>query len=220
MKKPLVIRERLFKYKKDALLYYKNILNSYEFNESLSDEHYEDLINLYNIEYNEKPEEEVIDREYFPFERNHFGTELDVFSKEEKRYIKCPISKVQVVKFENAKKFSKELLIFKNERYYCIIDGNFIFGDFIEAFITVRNMNVKELTISTSSLSEVNVYSLHNLLKMNYVESLNLIVSDQFFSYEKDNLIPFIYENLDFENRFQLSVCANRASSTKCSLKK
>ena len=83
MKKPLVIGERLFKYKKDALLYYKNILNSYEFNESLSDEHYEDLINLYNIEHNEKPEEEVIDRRYFPFERNHFGTEIDVFSKKE-----------------------------------------------------------------------------------------------------------------------------------------
>jgi hypothetical protein len=211
MKKPLVIGQRLFKYKKDALLYYKNILNSYEFDESLSDVHCEDLINLYNIDHDEKSEEEVIDRRYFQFDRNHFGTELDVFSIEEKRHIKCPISKVQFVKFENAKKLSKELLIFKNERYYCIIDGDFIFGDFIEAFITVRNMDVKELTISTSSLSEENVYSLHNLLKMNYVESLNLIVSDQFFSYEKDNLIPFIYENLDFDNRFQLSVCANRS---------
>jgi len=211
MKKPLVIGERLFKYKKDALLYYKNILNSYEFNESLSDEHYEDLINVYNIEHDEKPEGEVIDRRFFRFDRNHFGPELDVISNKEKRHIKCPISKVRFVKFENAKKLSKELLVFKKERYYCIVDGDFIFGDFIEAFITVRNMDVKELTISTSSLSRENVYSLFNLLKLNYVESLNLIVSDQFFSYEKDNLIPFIYENLDFDNRFQLSVCANRS---------
>jgi len=46
MRKPLKIGEKEFKYKKDALLYYKKILNSYDFGEILIDEHYDDIINL------------------------------------------------------------------------------------------------------------------------------------------------------------------------------
>ena len=69
---------------------------------------------------------------------------------------------------------------------------------------------VKSLTISTLSLSQNNVDSLYNLLDGGFVEQLNLIVSDHFFSYERENLVEYIYQRLDIDNKFQLSVCNNK----------
>jgi hypothetical protein len=59
MKKMIKIGKREFKFKKDALNYYKEILNSYNFGEILSDKHYKDIIELlnYDISYtNDHPE--------------------------------------------------------------------------------------------------------------------------------------------------------------------
>lgn len=44
------IGDREFKFKKDALSYYREILNSYEFGELLSDNHYNDIIDLLNYD--------------------------------------------------------------------------------------------------------------------------------------------------------------------------
>ena len=49
MKKPIIIGENKFKYKKDAVTYYRAILNSYQFGESLTDEDYHKLFDL--LEY-------------------------------------------------------------------------------------------------------------------------------------------------------------------------
>lgn len=46
MRKPIKIGEHVFPYKKDAISYYRTILNSYDFGESLSDEHFSDLLDL------------------------------------------------------------------------------------------------------------------------------------------------------------------------------
>ncbi|MBN1989923.1 MAG: DUF3223 domain-containing protein [Bacteroidales bacterium] len=46
----LKIGEREFKFKKDALNYYKEILNSYDFGEMLKDDHYNDIIDLLNYD--------------------------------------------------------------------------------------------------------------------------------------------------------------------------
>ncbi len=51
MKTPTIIGNKVFKHKKDALNYYKNILNFYKFGEYLSDEHYDDLSDL--IDYDD-----------------------------------------------------------------------------------------------------------------------------------------------------------------------
>jgi len=52
MKNPIKIGEQTFKYKKDALTFYKSILNTYDFAESLSDEDFNSVIDLlfYNTE--------------------------------------------------------------------------------------------------------------------------------------------------------------------------
>ena len=111
------------------------------------------------------------------------------------------------VKYRHAEKMAKEIgLIKKGERRFCIIDGSFIFGDFIEAWIVENRIKVKELTISTLSMSDENIDSLANLIHCDDVEELNLIVSDYFYSHERHNLIPYIYQELDIKNNFQLAV--------------
>ena len=69
MKSPITIGDKVYKYKKDALAHYKNILNSYGFGQSLNDADFEDLMAL--LEYNdsfyaeeEEKEEEEVAQEY------------------------------------------------------------------------------------------------------------------------------------------------------------
>ena len=45
------IGDKEFKFKKDALNYYKSILNSYNFEDSLSDHHFNDLIDLIDYDF-------------------------------------------------------------------------------------------------------------------------------------------------------------------------
>ncbi len=50
MREPIIIGNKSYKYKKDALLYYQNILNSYDFGDNVSDEHLDELIDLLNYD--------------------------------------------------------------------------------------------------------------------------------------------------------------------------
>ena len=152
----------------------------------------------------------------FDFNLEDFSNiEIDIsFGDNNQRYICPPKSRLKSIKYRNASKLSKDISLSQNERYYCIIDGTFIFGDFIEAFIVDRDLRVKELTISTLSLSQENIDSLANLLNGGYLDKLNLIVSDYFYSHERNNLIKYAYETLDINNKFQLAVCRSHTKIT------
>ena len=65
MKNPLKIGEKTFKYKKDALTFYKSILNSYNFGKSLSDEDFESVLDLlfYDRDTNEDEKKENLNDE-------------------------------------------------------------------------------------------------------------------------------------------------------------
>jgi hypothetical protein len=76
MRKLLLIGDNVFSTKKEALSYYKVILNSYHFGESLSDEHYYDVFDL--IQYAESFEEECSD-----FESNLEGDDMGTQNEEE-----------------------------------------------------------------------------------------------------------------------------------------
>ncbi len=134
------------------------------------------------------------------------------------RYIKSKVAKeipASKLKYSNALKLAKKIKIDKGIRYDVVVAGNFIFGDFIEAFITTNNAKCLQLTISTLSLDQNNVDSLVNLMTGNYVDQLNLIISDYFYAHERGSLIPYIYDNLDKEDRFQL---ASASSHTKITM--
>lgn len=134
------------------------------------------------------------------------------------RYIKSKVAKdipAHKLKYRNAIKLANNIKIEEGIRYDCIVAGNFIFGDFIEAFITHNNAKCLQLTISTLSLDQNNVDSLVNLMTGNYVDNLNLIISDYFYAHERGSLIPYIYDKLDIDNRFQL---ASASSHTKITM--
>ena len=93
------------------------------------------------------------------------------------------------------------------------MSGNFIAGDFLEALVVKHNWHIKELTVSTLSMHQGNVDSLVNLVEGNFVDKLNLIVSDYFFAHERRGLVPYIYEQLDKKDIFQFA-----AAGTHCKI--
>lgn len=153
----------------------------------------------------------------FDFDLGGFGT-ADSFTNIENRY-KLPRvhSKVKsaAVKYDNAEKFiddfSKEILA--GNRVHLVMSGNFIFGDIFEALAVKENILFDDLTISTLSISKDNVDSFHNLIAGDYCHSLNLIVSDYFWSHNRQNA-PYIYNKLDINNMFQLAVAGTHTKIT------
>ncbi len=115
--------------------------------------------------------------------------------------------KSKYIKYDNAVKLAKKINL--SERTNCILSGNFIFGDFIEALAVEKNMHIERLVISTLSISQENVDSLKNLLVGDYVDRLDLLVSSYFWSHERWKLVPYIFKELDIDNKFQLAVSAN-----------
>jgi hypothetical protein len=127
-------------------------------------------------------------------------------SFEKTRYAKPPKTRIKNLKFEYAEELAEKLKIEKDCRYFCILSGNFILGDIYEAIATKQIIQYEKLTISTLSMSHDNVDSLKNLLMFNYCKKLDLIVSDYFYAHERNDIIKYIYQELDIDNRFQLAV--------------
>lgn len=129
-------------------------------------------------------------------------------NKPDSRYVKpriCRDVPANRLRFKNAVDLAKEINFNQHSRYYVIVDGTFIFGDFIEAFLTTYDIKAIKMTISTLSVSPDNICSLSNLMEKGYIENLNIIVSDYFYQHERKKMIPFFYEKCDINNRFQLA---------------
>jgi len=132
------------------------------------------------------------------------------------RYFSPPKQKEipeRLLKYRFAEELAASVVPQKGMRAFVVLDGSFVAGDFFEAWIVQHNIHVKKMTVSTLSMSENNVDSLANLLNAGYVDELDLIVSDYFYSHERRNLVPYLYKELDKDNRFQLA-----AASTHCKL--
>lgn len=132
------------------------------------------------------------------------------------RYIKPPKCKEipeRFLKYEFAVDLARGIAPEFGMRVFAMLDGKFIAGDFIEAFFVHHNLHARRMVISTLSMSENNVDSLANLVTGEYVDALDLVVSDYFFSHERRNLVPYIYQELDKNDKFQFA-----AASTHCKL--
>ena len=155
--------------------------------------------------------EDYMDEDISAFEGvDDIEDELDfTIESEQKRYIN-PGKKnktTKPVKYRHAYDLAQQIGNFKkDDRYFIMLDGNFVFGDFLEAWIIGNKYNVLDMTISTLSLSQNNVDSLKTLIVKDYVQNLNLIVSDYFWAHERQYLIPYIYHELDVDDKFQLAV--------------
>lgn len=137
-----------------------------------------------------------------------FDFDPDEEADTENRYVKPKLvpMKTDQVLYDNAAKLARELKVTTGCRYDCIVSGSFIFGDFIEAFMIHNNCKAVKMTITTLSLSQENIDSLATLLQKGYIDRLDMIVSDYFYSHERHQLIPYMYHELDIDNRFQLAV--------------
>lgn len=120
------------------------------------------------------------------------------------------------VKYKNALQLAKDIGILDKDgqRVFAVVDGSFIFGDFIEAYLVTHNLLAKRMVISTLSMSQENVDSLKNLLTGDYLEQLDIVVSDYFYSHERHSLIKYMYEHLDINDGFQLAVCRTHTKIT------
>ena len=112
-----------------------------------------------------------------------------------------------MVKYERAVELvdSMSSAILAGDTVHALLSGNFIYGDFFEAFAVQNDLLIDDLTISTLAYGKDNVDSLKNLLVGDYVKQLNLIVSDYFYSHNRDNVL-YTYEQLDIDNKFQLAI--------------
>lgn len=165
-----------------------------------------DEFDLFNFNENDFENEIEIELDDDGINPNDFANELDDETTTQPVF-KPKRDVPKVVKFKNAAALSKIIPSQPKERYYTIVDGSFIFGDFIYNFIVDRDFVVENLTIATLSMSLENIMALSELMKKGYVKNLNIIVSDFFFSHERNKLIKNLYEACNFEGRFQLSVC-------------
>ena len=153
------------------------------------------------------------------FDLGGFDFDLDGSkAKPENRFVlPKPHGKVRnaAVKYERAEDLVDEMgqAILDGDRTHTLVSGNFIFGDFFEALAVKRNLLIDDLTLSTLSLGKDNVDSLHNLLAGDYLRSLNIIVSDYFWSHNRQNA-PYIYNKLDINNMFQLAVAGTHTKVT------
>lgn len=127
-----------------------------------------------------------------------------------------PPPPTHAVRYEHAQALADDLTpaILDGHRVDALVSGNFIFGDFLEAFAVAADLRIDDLTLSTLSISRDNVDSLENLLRGGYLGALNLVVSAYWFSHNKQNL-PYIYDRLDLGDLFQLAPCGTH---TKVSL--
>ena len=128
----------------------------------------------------------------------------------ETRYIKPLKTKERqkhFLKYANAEKLATEIILEKESCFHCIVNGSFIFGDFIEAFIVHNNAHVLKMTISTLSMDESNVDSLAELMEGGFVDDLDLIVSGFHYSHKRWTIVDYTYKHLDTDkNNFQLAV--------------
>lgn len=164
-----------------------------------------------------------INPDYFNLSAVTFGRAITVETGS--HYIKPPLVvdiPAERLRYDNAKQLALDMVLTPGFRHYAYVNGSFYFGDFIEALFVERELHTKRLTLSTLSMNENNVDSLAALLNEGYVDSLDLVVSDFFFSHERHGLIPYLYSELDKAGRFQLAVagshCKLAVFTTDCGL--
>jgi hypothetical protein len=119
--------------------------------------------------------------------------------------------KIVKVKYSNAEKMARSIDL--NTAYYTVINGNFIYGDFIEALINTHTLKCEEIYITTLGMSQNNIDSMVTISEVFKAKQLNLIVSNYFFGVEKQNLMPYLRTEIR-GLPFKVAVCNSHAKIT------
>ncbi len=125
-----------------------------------------------------------------------------------------PITGIPVL-YRNAAKLAKELKVENGGRYNAIVSGDFVFGDFIAAYIWEHKQTVEEMLVSTLSLNQKNIEAFARLMDKGFIKKLNMILSIYFYGNERFQLIPYLRRKLDKEDRFQLAIAGIHTKITQ-----
>ena len=143
-----------------------------------------------------------------------FDFDDDLFSDDSSDKFKTQYAKIKrynrpkVVKYEYAKDMAAQIgKVKENEHIFALVSGNFIAGDFIEAYLEENDLFAEEIIIATLSLSKENVDSLKNILEWKRCGRMGLLVSDYFFAHERKDGIEYIIETLNYDG-FLLAAAA------------
>ncbi len=115
----------------------------------------------------------------------------------------------RMIREENASDLVKQIKLERGMRVHCIVSGNFMFSHFLRALLMDNMVKAKRITITTLSMSQSCIEALKDICDLGYCEKLDLIVSMYFYSHERQSLIPYLYESLDYHDapyQFQLAV--------------
>jgi len=126
------------------------------------------------------------------------------------RYIKPKVYKLDAkIDYNNAKDIVNQIKLYPGEQIHYIVSGNFIFGDFIEALLVEKNVICDYMYLSSLSLSQNNIDSLAGLIQGEYIRKITIMLSNYFYSHEKNELMPYLLENLDICNKLKLLIIRN-----------
>lgn len=135
-----------------------------------------------------------IPAEYFATEEEKQAPEITHEFAKITRY-----QRPKCLKYEAAQQMARDIgKIKEGEHVNAIVSGNFIAGDFIEAYLSENDLKAQEIIISTLSMSSQNVDSLVNVQNFNLSETgrIGLIISDYFFAHERRDGIEDIIKHL------------------------
>lgn len=103
----------------------------------------------------------------------------------------------RALKYEYAERAAREIgALEEGDHVDMIVSGNFIAGDFIEAYLATNNLVAEEIIITTLSLSRENVDSLKNIQIAYLAGRMGLIISDYFFANERQSGVQDIITQL------------------------
>ena len=116
--------------------------------------------------------------------------------------------KEKKVFYKKAYDLAYNMNIKKDESIYCIVTGDFVFGDFIGAFIQENNLDVKELTIISLSGGKAIYEMFDALIDKKWVNKLNLLLSGYYFRTEKTKHSATItqLENLSIKHKDNFNI--------------
>lgn len=119
----------------------------------------------------------------------------------------CQFAKVKrfkrplFAKYDNAAKAARAIgRLEDGDHVNMIVSGDFIAGDFIEAYLDENRLIAEEIIISTLSLSRDNIDSLVNIRDDFLDGRMGLIVSDYFYANERRAGVQDIIEQLTADN--------------------
>ena len=103
------------------------------------------------------------------------------------------------VMYEYAEEFARDLVIDNQHETFAFVSGNFVFGDFVEALVDIGKLSVKRMGIQTLSMNDENIDSIRNIVEWMPVERLDIVLSDYWFSHERQpgGLVDYLFEQLD-----------------------